>query len=38
MENLSQEFINLLTVPGLLALANIIIIDIVMSGDNAIVI
>ncbi|NDK08069.1 YjbE family putative metal transport protein [Candidatus Gracilibacteria bacterium] len=38
MQNLTQEFAHLLTVPGLLALVNIIIIDIVMSGDNAIVI
>ncbi len=38
MQDLSQEFINLLTIPWLLALTNIIIIDIVMSWDNAIVI
>lgn len=38
MQNLAQEFAHLLTVPWLLALVNIIIIDIVMSWDNAIVI
>lgn len=38
MQNLTQEFTHLLTVPWLLALVNIIIIDIVMSWDNAIVI
>lgn len=38
MENLVQEFWNLFSVAGLLALVNIIIIDIVMSWDNAIVI
>ncbi|MFA5916857.1 MAG: TerC family protein [Candidatus Gracilibacteria bacterium] len=38
MEDISKDFINLFSVPGLLAIINIIIIDIVMSGDNAIVI
>ncbi len=38
MENLSQEFLHLFTVSWALALVNIIIIDIVMSWDNAIVI
>lgn len=38
MENITQDFINLFTVWGLLALANIMIIDIVMSWDNAIII
>ncbi len=38
MENIAQDFINLLTIPWLLALINIMIIDIVMSWDNAIVI
>ncbi|MDD5770440.1 MAG: TerC family protein [Candidatus Gracilibacteria bacterium] len=33
-----QDFFNIFTISGLLALVNIIIIDIVMSGDNAIVI
>lgn len=38
MENISEGFINLFTVWWLLALANIMIIDIVMSWDNAIII
>lgn len=38
MESLIQEFYHLFTVAGFLALINIIIIDIVMSGDNAIII
>jgi YjbE family integral membrane protein len=38
IENLSSSVTALFTVPGLLALLNVILIDIVLSGDNAIVI
>jgi len=38
IENLISSFVALFTVAGLLALLNVILIDIVLSGDNAIVI
>ena len=38
IEELSASFVALLSVEGLLALLNVILIDIVLSGDNAIVI
>lgn len=38
MENLIQDFIALWTIAGMAGLINIILIDIIMSGDNAIII